>query len=187
MTTAAVTSEHRSEPGDVELLADESGEGFRAFFDRHVGAVFGFLVVRVGPGGADDLVSETFAIAWTKRATYRADVGSARSWLYGIAANVVRQHRDLEARWLTSVEAERSTNADAAVAAAPEIDDVDPQLAGIVASLPPSERDVLLLVATSGMSATEAARHLEISTVAARVRLHRARRKVVAELQKELT
>jgi len=45
---------------------------------------------RVGSALAEDLAAETFAIAYRCRACFDPARGSLRSWLYGIAANLVR-------------------------------------------------------------------------------------------------
>ncbi|WP_274535760.1 RNA polymerase sigma factor [Streptomyces sp. CB02009] len=53
-----------------------------------------------------------------------------------------------------------------------------------MSALPSSQRAVLEMVAVDGLTVTEAAAALRISTVAARVRLHRARRAMQGRLAK---
>src|ERR1035438_10013038 len=56
------------------------------------------LARRAGPQVADDLVAETFLAAFAKRDRYDLGHADARPWLYGIATNLVGQHRRDEAR-----------------------------------------------------------------------------------------
>ena len=47
---------------------------------------------------ADDLVAETFLAAFAKRRRYDLGYADAGPWLYGIATNLVGQHRREEIR-----------------------------------------------------------------------------------------
>lgn len=49
-----------------------------------------YLARRVGPVDAGDALSEVYATAWRRRAKLPADDTEARMWLYGVAANIVR-------------------------------------------------------------------------------------------------
>ncbi len=66
-------------PTDAELVAQslEQPEHFAALFDRHAAAVHRYLGRRVGDL-ADDLLSETFLIAFRRRSAYRTSTCSAR-------------------------------------------------------------------------------------------------------------
>jgi RNA polymerase sigma factor (sigma-70 family) len=77
-----------SESTDAELLsvADREPEAFGRFYERHAEAVMAFLYRRTcDPEVAADLTSETFAQAFLSRGKFRANAGSARPWLFGIA------------------------------------------------------------------------------------------------------
>ena len=171
-------------PGDATLVAracDGDVDAFRRLYERHVGAVRGYALGRVGPAVADDVVSETFLEAWTARSRFRPDAASARPWLYGIATNVVARHREHEERWIESRGAARATSG--VETPEPTAYELDPDLARAIGRLAPAQRDVLLLTALADLRITDAARALGISTVAARVRLHRARSIVAAALE----
>lgn len=154
---------------------------FRVIYDRHIGAIKGYALGRVGPDAADDIVSETFATAW--RACERFDTGatSARPWLYGIATKVIARHREREQQWI-----ERQERRLAGVSTStpePTAYELDPELAHAIAGLSPALRDTLLLTALADLSVAEAGRALGISATTARVRLLRARRQVRQSLE----
>jgi DNA-directed RNA polymerase specialized sigma24 family protein len=66
---------------------------FASLFDRHAPYIHRYLARRIGGQAADDLVAETFLVAFRKRARYDLRCHDARPWLYGIATNLVGQHR----------------------------------------------------------------------------------------------
>ena len=103
------------------------------------------------------------------------------AWLFGIARNVVASEYRRGAREQDA--ASRLSGRDladdedlAALAARIDAESAARSLYTAIAGLPPSERAVLELVAVDGLSVAEAAHALSINQVAARVRLHRARR-----------
>lgn len=176
---------HRTiRPSDADLLARvQNGDqsAFRKTYERHVGAVRGYLLGRVGPDAIDDLVSETFTTAWRLAARFDSTAPSARPWLYGIATNVVGRHREAEQRWIDR----HARAAQAAPAANPEPTayELDPELARAIGALSPPLRDVLLLSALGELSLAEVAHALDLRQSTVRVRLLRARRTVRRELE----
>jgi RNA polymerase sigma-70 factor (ECF subfamily) len=163
---------------DRACLGDRNA--FRVIYERHVAAIHGYLAARIGPQAADDVTSEAFAEAWAARAKFDPRLGSVRAWLYGIATKVLARHRERERRWLDGLlhdppDTER-------VEDAPGIQ-LDLDLARALAALSPTLRDVLVLTAVADLRVADEARVLGISTVAARVRLHRARSIVAAALE----
>jgi DNA-directed RNA polymerase specialized sigma24 family protein len=94
-------------PGpDVELDDDAAiierswrePERFAVLFDRHAARIHRYVARRVGREVADDLVAETFLAAFAKRRGYFTAYRDAGPWLYGIATNLVGQHRREEVR-----------------------------------------------------------------------------------------
>lgn len=66
---------------DRDLLheADERPEGFALPVARHRGRLLRYATRRLGPAHAEDIVNETFAIAFTPRAGFqreRTDAGT---------------------------------------------------------------------------------------------------------------
>ncbi len=76
-------------PSDAELVARSlrEPEHFAALFDRHASAVHRYLGRRVGDL-ADDLLTETFLVAFRRRASYRPEHVDVRPWLLRIATNL---------------------------------------------------------------------------------------------------
>jgi RNA polymerase sigma factor (sigma-70 family) len=176
-----------SAPSDSQLMARSvtDPELFAGLFDRHAATVHRYLGRRVGEL-ADDLLSETFLIAFRRRAAYRPQHVEVRPWLLGIATNVVHGHARSERRRyraLARAGAEPQTPAaadevdarvDAAVLRGP--------LAAALAGLKERDRDVLLLVAWGQLGYEEVAAVLDVPVGTVRSRLNRARRQTRAAL-----
>ena len=158
-------------------------ERFAALFDRHAPHIYRYLARRAGRQVADDLVAETFLAAFAKRDRYDLGHPGARPWLYGIATNLVGQHRRDQAR--------QDRIRAAAAVAEPEVPghadkvaaDVTAQamrtlLEGALAVLSAGDRDVLLLIAWEQLTYQEVSRALAIPVGTVQSRLHRARTKV---------
>jgi RNA polymerase sigma factor (sigma-70 family) len=169
---------------------------FAVIFDRHAPYVHRYLARRLGREAADDLVGETFLVAFGKRGRYDTGRADARPWLYGIATNLVGQHRRDEVRRYRlhnaiGPEPAESSHAERVVAqvAAQAMAHL---LGAALAELSDGDRDVLLLIAWEGLSYEETAAALRIPVGTVRSRLNRARRQVrevlevPAETQKEI-
>lgn len=162
-------------------------DALEAFYREHFDAVQRFVARRVSsPELAADLTADVFLAAMESAERYRADRGAPAAWLYGIARHVV---------WAEHRRAGRERAAPPiAGSALLDGEDVADILARIDAeagarelyramdALPESERAVLELVAVDQLPVTEAADALGVGKVAARVRLHRARRRMRAQL-----
>jgi RNA polymerase sigma factor (sigma-70 family) len=176
----------RDDFSDRDLI-DAAGRGdeqaFAALFERHVDAVRGFLAVRVGAQLAEELAAETFAAAWSSLGRFDDTFVSARPWVYGIATNVLRRHRESELQWQQSIVA--GTQFGSASQAPPALAEVDPAILRALARLDARDREILVLVALGELKAAEAGALLGISAVAARIRLHRARRRIIAILRSD--
>jgi RNA polymerase sigma-70 factor (ECF subfamily) len=181
----------RGQPDDAWLIAESCRvpERFGAVFDRHATAIHGYIARRLGRDAADDLVAETFLVAFRQRASYDPDQPSARPWLYGIATRLVSRRRRDEVRFFRAI-ARSGTDPAADPVAEPVADEgarrADAQtlhhrLAGALAVLSTADRDALLLVA-DGLSYQEAAQALRVPPGTLSSRLARARQTVRKEL-----
>ncbi len=152
----------RPAAGDGRIV---SPGDFEAAFLRHFPPVYRFIAARVGSAVAEDLAAETFATAYRRRGSFEPGRGSLRSWLYGIAVNLVRSHwraeqhlLALDARLVPEVDlSDDSEAADQRVAASL----LAPRLAAALGQLTGDQREVVLLYA-AGLSHEEIAAALQI-------------------------
>ena len=111
-----------------------------------------------------------------------------RAWLYGIATNLIAQHRRAEQRRYRAWRAPRPSQLPAATRTACVVGaaaGMQPQLAQALARLSPEERDVVLLVALADLSHEEISQALDIPYGTVGSRLNRARKKIRAALDQE--
>ena len=174
---------HR-EPSDG-LIAGR--EAFGRCFEDNFPAVHRFIARRVGTALADDLAAETFATAYRRRHHFDPEKGSQKSWLVGIAANLLRNHwraeqhqLELDARLAVDVELRQDPSMSddrlsASLAA--------PLIAAALGELVAEQREVLLLHAWAELSHQEIAAALAIPLGTVRSRLWRARTTLRERLQ----
>ena len=175
------------EPAELASIAHEPA-AFEAFYREHVEDVQRFVVRRVAdPHLAADLTAEVFLAAIDAAPSYRAGRGTPAAWLFGIARHVVgdeQRRAARERRAHARVEGRRLLDADD-VARMQERIDAEArarELHAALAALPDGERAVFELTALDGLTPAEAAAALGIRPVTARVRLHRARTALRAQL-----
>lgn len=168
-------------------LADQSNRDsawLEALFRQHGKQVLAYATRRA-PGDADDIVAEVFAAAWKHRANIPTD--TALPWLYRTAAHhVLHSHRSRNRRAelasrsgrLDEPDRDLSDPADDIV----ERVDHSAAVARVMAALPPKDAEVLRLWAWEQLDGDEIAYVLGTSSTAARVRLHRAKRRAEALL-----
>ena len=154
---------------------------FGAIFDRHFDRIHGFLQRQVGTDLADDLASQTFLVAFDRRASFDLAHESARPWLFGIAANLVRRNfRDLQRQ----LNAYARSGADSPVDAFDGVEEradaaaLRPSLATALAELPKEELETLLLYAWAELTYVEIAEALGVPVGTVRSRLNRTRERL---------
>lgn len=158
-------------------------EAFAELFDRHARAVNAFAAYRIGSDDAEDVLSETFLVAFRRRADFDLSTESAAPWLLGIASRLIRRHRAVEARHWRSFAAAVGQN----VASLGGLDDamrrVDAErevraLRERIAALAPKDRETLLLYAWQGLSYEDIAEALGVPVGTVRSRLNRVRKRL---------
>jgi RNA polymerase sigma factor (sigma-70 family) len=179
MKEVHVARQHGGKEG-LEIASDP--DVFERFYREHVEAVQRFVARRVDdPYLAADLTADVFVAAIESAGTYRRTRGEPVAWLFGIARNVVAgEHRRnaKDARRAARVRGRELVGEDdlAALHARIDAEAAARSLYRELDQLSPGERAVLELVFLDGLTVADAARALGINPVAARVRLHRARR-----------
>lgn len=170
-------------------------ELFGELFERHSGWLFDYAARRVGRELAEDLVSGTFLVAFSRRARYDPSVPNARPWLAGILTNLLRNHRRSEVRGLRALARSgvdplggaRQVNEGFADRASERLDAqaAGRWLAGALAAMPRNQRDVLLLHVWVGLDYPELAAALGVPPGTVRSRLHRAKARLRAALPEQ--
>jgi RNA polymerase sigma-70 factor, ECF subfamily len=146
---------------------------FTEIYERHHETVTRYVRRRVAPDAVEDLVAETFLVCWRKLDELPRE---PLPWLYAVARRTIANHRRAGAR-LGAAQGAHEPNAGFQPV---ERDDV---LARAFERLSETDREVLRLVAWEQLSLRDAARVLGCSPVACRVRFHRARRRLAAQLE----
>ncbi len=147
---------------------------FAPIYRTNVEAIHRYCHRRLGDRtAAEDATSAVFVKAIASLSTYRADVGSVRAWLFGIAHHVVtdalRAHRP-DAPWdAASKVSDAGPSPEGSLLAAEEQRSVQ----ALLRLLPPHQRDVLEL-RLAGLSGPEIARVLGRSQNAVDVAQFRA-------------
>lgn len=153
-------------------------ETFEELFNAHYWPVRAYVLRRGPATAAEDVVAETFLVAWRRLDSLGDD---PLPWLLGVARRLLANQQ----------RAERRRGALAArlqAAFTTQVPEWDPpaqmsdELAVAMVRLSPAEREALLLVAWEGLEPARAARAAGCSPAAFRARLHRARRHALAAL-----
>ncbi len=162
---------------------------FEAFYREQVEGLQRFVTRRVGDRErAADLTAEIFLAAIDSAHRYRPGRATPKAWLYGIARVLVANDRrrsglrrvgEARLRGSALLDPDDAARIDARIDAAAQ----SRRLYEAMDRLPDAERAVLELVAIDELTVTEAAAALGVRSGTARVRLHRARRKMRAELE----
>ena len=171
---SAIPSEEGAQPSSAR------GRRLEVLFAEHGRAVFAFARRRASAADADEVVSETFLVAWRRLDDLPPE---PLPWLLGVArkclANINRRedrqgalHRRLEA---VSLEPTCFTEEPDRAAA---LDALEQMSQG--------ERDAVTLLAWEGLTPAEAAVALGCSRAAIYLRLHRVRRRLADHLPSKI-
>jgi len=161
-------------------LVVERRRRFEQVFEENFRAVYAYVLRRAGPAEPDDAVAEVFLVAWRRIDEVPAD---AKPWLLGVARRVLANQRRAAGRRASLM---ARTREDAA-RPAPEPPEA-PSVLRALDRVSARDREILLLIAWDGLSIEEAAHALGCSRGAAKVRFHRAKRRLgqaIAELEPE--
>lgn len=142
-------------------------------YDENYVRLLGYALGYVNRSNAEEIVSETFLIAWRRL----SDVPPRElPWLFGVARNLIRERYRADQR-LRTLCAELGARQFATGDVADHVTDRAAALQAL-AELPDADRELLTLLAWHGLSTREAATVLGCSTATLLVRVHRARRRL---------
>jgi RNA polymerase sigma-70 factor (ECF subfamily) len=173
----------------IVVRSRDHPEEFAALFDRHAPTIHRYVHRRLGPETAEDLVADTFLIAFQKRHRYDPAYTDARPWLFGIVTKLIAKHRRSEAaryRAFARTPVEETDSPADRVAESVSAGAAGSALALALTGLNRGERDVLLLIAWAQLSYEETAEALGTPIGTVRSRLSRARQKMRAALPPEV-
>ena len=177
-------------PADIDELVALAVEGDRAAFDELVRLTYNdtyMLALRLlgHEEDARDVTQEAYLRAYRGLPKFRGDAQFS-TWLYRITANCASTHLGRRARNRHEVLDEDASIADPHPAIDPEARAdqaaLRAQLTDALRRLPPKLRAVVVLRDIYDLSHEAIAAELGISESAAKVRLHRARRKLREDL-----
>lgn len=147
---------------------------FDELYSHYRGYVEAYVRRRTRPDAVDDVVAEVFAVAWRRRADLPAN---GLPWLYRTAWNVIGDRYRADDRRSQLLEKLRTVPAEEPATLADGLLDRS-ELIAAFGTLTDDEREVLLLHAWEGLTNGDIGHTLGISSGAAAVRLHRARRRL---------
>ncbi|MEX1009106.1 MAG: sigma-70 family RNA polymerase sigma factor [Acidimicrobiia bacterium] len=181
------THELPRERDELDRLVVAAREGDRPAFDELVRRTYVdtyTLALRLTAHEEDarDVVQEAYLRAWKGLPRFRGDAQFS-TWMYRITANaaytlVKRRHRHRTEALDAMVEEPIELRSDAQPEGAAESAALLVRLSGALQELPPKLRVLVVLKDVYGLSHEEVAVELGISVPAAKVRLHRGRRRL---------
>jgi RNA polymerase sigma-70 factor (ECF subfamily) len=167
---------------------DDPSARFDALFAATHRRVLAYVVRRgAAPADADDVVADVYVVAWRRFEDVSWD--DPLPWLIGVARNLLRNRQRTRRRndaLLQRLRSEPSPGQAASDATIDEIDDIR-VVRRALADLSEADRELLQLAAVEELSPTQIAVVLDCKAVTARVRLHRARTRLRAVLERSAT
>lgn len=155
-------------------MEPDPGARFTAMYHAHHAQVYAYSVSRAGRRLADDVVADTFLVAWRRLDSVPPE---PLPWLLGVARNVLRERYRDEVRQASLAVELRAWADDAAADVADGVTERQATLAAL-ATLRDDDRELLTLIAWHGLSPRQAALVVGCSVATYFVRLHRARRRL---------
>jgi RNA polymerase sigma factor (sigma-70 family) len=155
----------------------DDAQRFTALYREHQRRVRDFVQRRVGADLAQEVVAETFLVAWRRL----DDIpGAAIPWLYRVALYEIANLRRRQARAVRLHDALCEGGTRSAMDEADDVSELARTVAVAFANLKPREQEILRLAAWEQLTSTEGAAVLQCSVPAYRMRLHRARARLAA-------
>jgi RNA polymerase sigma-70 factor (ECF subfamily) len=174
------------ERDDLQGLVDAARDGSRSAFDElvrrtYVGTYTLALRLTGHEEDARDVVQEAYLRAWKGIRRFRGDAQFS-TWMYRITANTsythVTRRKRLRTTNIDDVADPMEMHLDATPEASAEAAAGLSELAAAVDQLPAAMRQIVILKDVYGLTHEAIADELDISIAAAKVRLHRGRKRL---------
>ena len=156
---------------------------FEAAYADHVREILAYCLRRTSEAQAEDAAAEVFAVAWRRISELPAEPQTL-PWLYGVAANVLknqsrsaRRTRNLSVK-IGSQASERKPGPEGQAVN----QSVHDEVALAITSLKPKYRDVIRLVEWEGLTRNDVAEMMGVSRATIDQRIHRAYQQLARRL-----
>ncbi len=176
--------EARPDPDLLKQAASGDRSAFDDLYARHSRAVFDFAwrFTRSVPA-AEDITQDVFVIMLLDAGRFKPERSSLRSWLLGITRNqALKRHRKLSPEQPLDLEIEGGAAVNRTPLEEMLSGEVSAAVSAAVGSLPPLQREALILFEYEGLAMTEIAELAGVDLPAVKSRLHRARERLRALL-----
>ncbi|MEM7271738.1 MAG: RNA polymerase sigma factor [Actinomycetota bacterium] len=163
----------------------QAEERLTRIYRQHAPAVAAYVLRRTTAADGPDAVAETFLVAWRRRDVVPAEPETL-PWLYGVARNVLaNQHRGRRRR--TQLADRLATLFVHHEVDPPSVEEAEAfsRVARALRRLPADDAEVLRLASWEALTPAQIATVLDVPPGTARQRLHRARRRLRAELERQ--
>lgn len=150
---------------------------FQDLYESYAAEVYRFAFWLAGNAAeAEDITSETFVRAWVRRSVIRTE--TLEAYLFTIARNTYleRQRKTRRQAALEDVHTDPAPGPDRLVESRLELLEVQ----RVLQTLPEIDRTAFVLRVQHELPYAEIARVLQLSLVAAKVKVHRVRKKLLA-------
>jgi len=179
---AIETPELMDEADWIARAQQADTRAFERLYRMHIDKIYGLCLRMTGNvSEAEDCAQEAFIQAWNKLDRFRGESAFA-TWLHRIAVNAVLGRMRKSKREQDRIKlAMETTSSPASIADDGEMRD----LSDAVDRLPEGARHVFVLYAVYGYSHDETSGMLGIAPGTSKAQLHRARRLLAQQLEKE--
>jgi RNA polymerase sigma factor (sigma-70 family) len=157
---------------------------FERCYEEHAGPLLRFLTLRLGDRSlAEDMVADTFERVLTHRRRFDPRRASEKTWVYGIALNLVRDHARREAVRTRALDHSAGTYDQSDAGSAFDRLLANDEIARAVRVLSDEEREVVALRYAADLTLPEIARIIGEKDSTVEGRIYRALRKLRAHLE----
>jgi RNA polymerase sigma-70 factor, ECF subfamily len=178
-------SVQRDEQALIERARRGDAEAFGQLVWRYRDTVYTLAVRLVGPDLAPDVTQEALIRAWRAMPRFRGDAALG-TWLHRITVNTAWTMRKRAARLETTQLEDSLEDPDTGPEHAGVLVGVRADLRAALEQLTPGQRAVVVLRDVYGWSHSEVSHELGITQTTAKVRLHRARKRLRELLEDEV-
>ncbi len=176
-------SGHEKDMDSKRSLLQEREERFRAIYDTSYVDLLRFARRRVHPTHAEDVIGDVFLVAWRRLDDVPAELSDARAWLFGVARKIIQNNQRREDKHdSVAVHLDTARVEQLGVCHHSDLVTLQVDLATAWPKLSSKDQEVISLAVLDELNSLEAAEVLGISPTAFRLRLSRARRKLLRHL-----